>query len=262
MPSRARLDLDPDSLAVGVDGADIVVGQRLGISDRRQGRVSGLLHSGGSGGGEGRAARRGGRVRGPRPGRGHHAAPTTMVRPWRRRSRTCQNLLPRVQSRGRSAERHRGRAADRAARGVSASSARKMLPWEAAALLGRRRSPRGRSPRRSATSGLRRLRDRRHSPRRRPSRRRRRAASSYRTPRPADGRALGFTISCQARVDAVRACVIGVGVHVGALLLRGFAVELALEVSSRTTGTGVERAIPFQDDHEHASYDPDHARGF
>jgi hypothetical protein len=42
----------------------------------------------------------------------------------------------------------------------------------------------------------------------------------------------------------------------------GFAVELALEVSIRTTGTEVERAIPLQDDHEHASRDPDHARRF
>ena len=38
--------------------------------------------------------------------------------------------------------------------------------------------------------------------------------------------------------------------------------ELTLEVSIRTAGTEVERAIPFQDDHEHASYDPDHVRRF
>ena len=38
--------------------------------------------------------------------------------------------------------------------------------------------------------------------------------------------------------------------------------ELTLEVSIRTTGTEAEHAIPFQDDHEHASYDPDHVRRF
>ncbi len=32
--------------------------------------------------------------------------------------------------------------------------------------------------------------------------------------------------------------------------------ELDLDVSIRTTPTEVERAIPFQDDDEHASYDP------
>lgn len=38
--------------------------------------------------------------------------------------------------------------------------------------------------------------------------------------------------------------------------------DLDLEVAIRTTPTEVERAIPFEDDHEHATYDPDSAHLF
>ncbi len=44
----------------------------------------------------------------------------------------------------------------------------------------------------------------------------------------------------------------------GAFTLR----ELDLDVPIRTTPTEVERAIPFEDDDEHASYDPDAAHLF